>query len=61
MLMAINPLAGDNIGTRWFWDELPSRVVNEGSVFVMHGGGPMGISKGGVIVRWKRRDRGDGR
>jgi hypothetical protein len=37
ILVAINPLSGDNIGTGRFWHKIPCRVLEESRKFCTHG------------------------
>jgi hypothetical protein len=40
-----DPLTGDNVGALRSGNQLPGPIVDQGSVFVLHGHTPMGIGK----------------
>jgi hypothetical protein len=52
------PLASDDVCTRWSRHKAPSTIVNQRLVLFRHCSAPIGIGKHIVVVRWKGRSGG---
>jgi hypothetical protein len=57
-LVLEQPLASDDVRTRWSRHKAPSTIVNQHLVLFRHCSAPIGIGKRAAVVRWKGRSGG---
>lgn len=56
VLVAKDPLSGDDTSSGWLGKETPGFVCEEGVVFLLHGSPPVQITERGCDGVWNRRD-----